>query len=185
LTESSLEEPSATIRERVTKARFIQLKRFSDQIKVSCNARMTPRLLRKHCPLDAESMDLLRTADSCRRSRESLQGALVTLMLIFDLPVFRSADPPESARLILYTGSQLTWLRDPEHMTSWPVKARPKRKRAQHLRILQSLPGIGPDRAKRLLERFGTVRGCFDASTDELRRVERAPGRKSPQRLAQ
>jgi magnesium chelatase family protein len=64
LTESSLEEPSATIRERVTKARFIQLKRFSDQIKVSCNARMTPRLLRKHCPLDAESMDLLRIAVS-------------------------------------------------------------------------------------------------------------------------
>jgi len=64
LTESSLEEPSATIRERVTQARFIQLKRFSDQIKVSCNARMTPRLLRKHCPLDAESMDLLRTAVS-------------------------------------------------------------------------------------------------------------------------
>ena len=105
-------------------------------------------------------------------SRESLQGALVTLMLIFDLPVFRSADPAESARLILYTGSQLIRLRDPEHMPSWPAKARPKRKRTQQLRILQSLPGIGPDRAKRLLERFGTVRACFDASMDELRKVE-------------
>src|ERR1700736_5308331 len=40
-------------------------------------------------------------------SRESLQGALVTLMLIFDVPVFRSSDPAESARLILYIGSQL------------------------------------------------------------------------------
>jgi DNA excision repair protein ERCC-4 len=105
-------------------------------------------------------------------SRESLQGALVTLMLIFDLPVFRSADPVESARLILYTGSQLIRLRDPEHMPPWPAKARPKRKRTQQLRILQSLPGIGPDRAKRLLERFGTVRACFDASMDELRKVE-------------
>jgi DNA excision repair protein ERCC-4 len=105
-------------------------------------------------------------------SRESLQGALVTLMLIFDLPVFRSADPAESARLILYTGSQLIRLRDPEHISSWPAKTRPKRKRTQQLRILQSLPGIGPDRAKRLLERFGTVRACFDASMDELRKVE-------------
>jgi ERCC4-type nuclease len=40
-------------------------------------------------------------------SREALQGALVTLMLIFDVPVFRSSDPAESARLILYIGSQL------------------------------------------------------------------------------
>jgi len=62
LTESSSEEPSAKIRERVTHARFIQLKRFSDQPKVSCNARMTPRLLRKYCALESESMDLLRTA---------------------------------------------------------------------------------------------------------------------------
>jgi magnesium chelatase family protein len=64
LTESSIEEPSATIRERVTQARFLQLKRFSDQSKVSCNARMTPRLLGKHCTLESESMDLLRTAVS-------------------------------------------------------------------------------------------------------------------------
>jgi magnesium chelatase family protein len=64
LTESSIEEPSATIRERVAQARFIQLKRFSDQNKVSCNARMTPRLLRKHCILDSESVDLLQTAVS-------------------------------------------------------------------------------------------------------------------------
>ena len=31
LTGTSFEEPSASIRERVTRARFIQLKRFSDQ----------------------------------------------------------------------------------------------------------------------------------------------------------
>jgi magnesium chelatase family protein len=62
LTESTIEESSASIRERVTQAHFVQLKRFSDQSKVGCNARMTPRLLRKHCALDSESMDLLRTA---------------------------------------------------------------------------------------------------------------------------
>ena len=89
-------------------------------------------------------------------SRESLQGALVTLMLIFDVPVFRSADPAESARLILYIGSQLVRLRDSEYVPYRQAKA--KRKKTQQLRVLQSLPGVGPDRAKRLLERFGTVR---------------------------
>jgi len=48
-------------------------------------------------------------------SRESLQGALITLMLIFDIPVLRSLDPAESARLILYIGSQLVRLRNPDY----------------------------------------------------------------------
>ena len=33
-------------------------------------------------------------------SREALQGALITLMILFDVPVFRSLDLAESARLI-------------------------------------------------------------------------------------
>ena len=103
-------------------------------------------------------------------SREALQGAMVTLMLILDLPVFRSADPAESARLILYTGSQLVRLRDPEYLPYRQAKA--KRKKTRQLRILQSLPGIGPDRAGRLIERFGTVRACFDASKADLLTVE-------------
>jgi hypothetical protein len=37
----------------------------------------------------------------------------VTLMLICDVPVFRSLDSAESARLILYIGSQLVRLPDP------------------------------------------------------------------------
>jgi magnesium chelatase family protein len=59
---TSAEESSASIRERVTRARLVQLQRFSDQGRVTCNARMTPRLLRKHCALDPESMELLKQA---------------------------------------------------------------------------------------------------------------------------
>jgi DNA excision repair protein ERCC-4 len=103
-------------------------------------------------------------------SREALQGALVTLMLIFDIPVLRSVDPAESARLIVYTGSQLMRQRDPNHVPYREAKA--KRKRTRQLRILKSLPGVGAERAKRLLERFGTIRACFGASVEELQNVE-------------
>jgi ERCC4-type nuclease len=37
---------------------------------------------------------------------------------------------------------------------------------------LQSLPGVGSDRAKKLLEHFRTVRSCFSASPAELLEVE-------------
>jgi ERCC4-type nuclease len=103
-------------------------------------------------------------------SRESIQGALVTLMLIFDIPVFRSSGPSESARLIFYIGSQSTRLRDPEHVPYRPAKA--KRKKSRQLDVLQSLPGVGPDRASGLLQRFETVRACFSASTTELMEVD-------------
>ena len=103
-------------------------------------------------------------------SREALQGALVTLMLIFDVPVFRSTEPAETARLIYYIGSQLVRLRDPGYTPYRQAKA--KRKKTRQLRVLQSLPGIGADRAKKLLERFGTVRACFTATPAELSEVE-------------
>jgi Fanconi anemia group M protein len=35
--------------------------------------------------------------------------------------------------------------------------------------LLQGLPGVGPDRAGRLLERFGTIEKVMTATEDELR----------------
>ena len=38
--------------------------------------------------------------------------------------------------------------------------------------MLQGLPGIGPERAARLLEVFGSVESVLTASSDELQAVE-------------
>jgi DNA excision repair protein ERCC-4 len=105
-----------------------------------------------------------------RVPREALQGALVTLMLIFDVPVFRSTEPAETARLIYYIGSQMVRLRDPGYTPYRQAKA--KRRKTRQLRVLQSLPGVGADRAKKLLQRFGTVRACIAATPAELCEVE-------------
>jgi hypothetical protein len=48
----------------------------------------------------------------------------VTLMRIFDIPVFRSSGPAESARLTFYIGSQLARLPDPEHVPYRQAKAK-------------------------------------------------------------
>lgn len=52
------EETSATIRERVNKAREIQQKRF-EGTNVKCNAKMTPAMTRKFCVLSSDADDLL------------------------------------------------------------------------------------------------------------------------------
>ena len=55
-------ESSVDIRKRVTKARELQTKRFEESEIVHYNAQMNTKQIRKHCKLDAGSMQLLKTA---------------------------------------------------------------------------------------------------------------------------
>jgi magnesium chelatase family protein len=54
-------ESSATIRERVVRARNIQIERFKAENIVS-NAQMSPKHIKKHCKLDSASEELLKNA---------------------------------------------------------------------------------------------------------------------------
>jgi magnesium chelatase family protein len=69
LADDRLGEPSANIRERVEKARDVQLQRFdgavggsSGKLTLLCNADMGPAEVREHCPLDGAGKSLLRAA---------------------------------------------------------------------------------------------------------------------------
>ena len=55
-------ETSAQIRERVQKARDIQLQRFKNEDHIYSNAHMQSREIRKYCKTGAEGMELLKTA---------------------------------------------------------------------------------------------------------------------------
>ena len=55
-------EPSASIRERVIRARKIQEERFKEYKGIHCNAQMTTSLLQKYAVLDDKSMERLRNA---------------------------------------------------------------------------------------------------------------------------
>ena len=85
-------------------------------------------------------------------------------------PVLRAVDAAETARLILYAGQQLARLHDPHHAPSRQAKA--KRKRTRQIRLLQTLPGVGGERARLLLDHFGSVRACFEAQMDELQKID-------------
>jgi DNA excision repair protein ERCC-4 len=100
--------------------------------------------------------------------REALQGALITLTLIFDLPVFRSRDPKETAQLLVYAGHQFARLHEDE--PRYRIY-KGKRKRTQQVRLLATLPAVGSDRAYRLLDYFGSVQACITASAHELEKV--------------
>ena len=102
-------------------------------------------------------------------SREALQGALITVGVFFGLAVLRARDPAETARLLFYVGRQAGEFAS----GNFPRPGyRPKGKRTRQRFILQGLPGVGPERAERLLEHFGSVPAVFTAATEALAAVE-------------
>ncbi len=101
-------------------------------------------------------------------TREAMQGALITVSLVLGIPVLRSANASETAKLIVCVARQIESIaKGGVHRYGW----RPKGKRKQQLFILQGLPGVGPERADRLLDAFGSVEGVISASSSELQSV--------------
>ena len=115
--------------------------------------------------LEGTAIDLGQSA----MRREAIQGALVTITLMLGLPVLRSRNAGETARLMIYAAHQAR---------AWSSGAiarrvrRPKGKRRAQLQMLQGLSGVGPERAKRLLDEFGSVESVLTASMEDLRAVD-------------
>lgn len=101
--------------------------------------------------------------------RDALQGALITLGVFFGIAILRALDPAETARVLVLLGRQVGRL---AHGALPRPGYRPKGKRTRQLFILQGLPGIGPGRAARLLERFGSVEAVVAASVRSLAETE-------------
>lgn len=101
--------------------------------------------------------------------REAVRGALVTLAIFCGIPLLRTRTPEETARTMLFVARQGRTFASgavPRH------GHRPCRKRARQLYIFQGFPGIGPERAHRLLERFGNVEAITGATAENLRSVK-------------
>ncbi|MBE0663113.1 MAG: YifB family Mg chelatase-like AAA ATPase [Bacteroidales bacterium] len=62
LTGTKPSTPSAIIRERVEKARYLQERRFEEHKNIFCNAQMSSKLLRTICEIDNTGLTLLKTA---------------------------------------------------------------------------------------------------------------------------
>jgi ERCC4-type nuclease len=100
--------------------------------------------------------------------REALQGALITLALIFNLAVFRPLNPKETSQILIYADHQFARLREdtPRYRI---YKA--KKRWTQQIHLLATLPAVGRNRAYRLPDHFGSVQACISAPARELEKV--------------
>ncbi len=103
LTSAHPEEDSEVIRSRVARARCIQQKRLAREPRISCNSRMTPRLIRRHCAVDAASLDLLRQAvSSLNLSARAYDRILKVARTIADLANSESINVEHLSEAVQY-----------------------------------------------------------------------------------
>lgn len=141
-------------------ARSIVDGRLFKQILRLSKSKYKPVLILEGAGKDAEGLGV---------RREALQGALITISLILGIPVLRSMAPSETARLIVYAARQVQSL----GKAGYPRPGyRPKTKKGRQLHILKGLPGVGHERALRLLEKFDSVEAVMRAGRDDLMAVE-------------
>lgn len=134
--------------------------RLFDQALRLANAELPAALI-----LEGSACDL---ANSGMRA-EAIQGALVNVSLFIGLPLLRTRNAGQTARTLLYAARQR---RDIVCGALQRHGHRLKGKAALQSYILQSLPGIGPQRAARLIQRFGSIEAALAADADSLAAVD-------------
>ncbi len=109
---------------------------------------------------------------------KALKGALLSVSASWRIPVIYSEDKVDTAELLYILQQQGTpkgpWIR------AKGIKS--KRMDSQRLRMLQGLPGTGPERASRLLTHFGNIEAIVTASCKNLQKVE-GIGKKTAERI--
>ena len=103
MAEQKQAENSATIRERVVKARKIQEERFANHPGVYCNAQMESRLLHQYATPDEKGLNLLRTAMTrLNLSARAYDRILKVARTIADLEASEAIQPNHIAEAISY-----------------------------------------------------------------------------------
>lgn len=103
MAEQKQAENSATIRERVVKARKMQEERFANHPGVYCNAQMESRLLHQYANPDEKGLNLLRTAMTrLNLSARAYDRILKVARTIADLEASEAIQPNHIAEAISY-----------------------------------------------------------------------------------
>lgn len=97
------EEPSSAISKRVAIARARQQKRFANDAKTTCNARMGTKQLKQWCKLDGDSQELIRVAMSeLNLSARAYDRILKVARTIADLASADAIGPDDVSEAIQY-----------------------------------------------------------------------------------
>ena len=93
----------------------------------------------------------------------SVRGFLLSIILKHKTPIIFTKNEEDTAKFIAILE------RRKEKETSLKISKRAKNKNEQKQLILEGFPGIGPKTAKKLLEKFSSIKNILNASEEELK----------------
>ena len=115
--------------------------------------------------------------EDCYVSRHAILGTILALYTDYNIQVINSADPSETSYI-------LSKFAEREKLIERRLPRIAGRKKAytmyQHqLLILESVPGIGPETAKKLISHFSSVKNVCNADVDELMKIDKIGSKKA------
>ncbi len=98
----------------------------------------------------------------------ALKGAIVSLAVMWRLPVLHARDPEDALRILRLLAQQVA---NSEQRILRRYDRKPKRVASRRLYMLQGLSGVGPALAQRLLTKFGSIECVVTADEGSLTQV--------------
>ena len=99
---------------------------------------------------------------------EAIKGALLAVSLSWQIPIIRSSGKEDTVRLLIMASKQQ--INSPTFIRRTGKK--PKKTQKQQHYFVQSMPGVGPELAQRLLTHFNSIEQIVLADINSLERVE-------------
>lgn len=111
--------------------------------------------------------------------RNAIIGAMTSIAVNYKVPVLFTKDNSETAEYLYVTAKR------EQEGKSRDIRLRVGRKglarEEQQRFIVESLPSVGPSMAKKLLEKFGSIRNIVNADSKELQEIENLGKKKASQ----
>lgn len=106
-------------------------------------------------------------SDNCNSGvhANSIRGFLISILIKHKIPILFTKNPEDTARFIF------TILQRKEKENSLNISRKSLNKNEQIQFIIEGFPGIGPKTAKKLLEKFKTIKNIVNASQEQLQEV--------------
>lgn len=95
----------------------------------------------------------------------AVRGFLLSILLEYEVPIIFTKGYDDTARFLLVLAKK----KEQEHV-SIRAKKKARNEKEQLQFLLEGFPGIGPANAKKLLEKFKTIKNIINASGEELRK---------------
>lgn len=107
----------------------------------------------------------------------AIRGMLATIAISYNIPVLYTKDAMDTTELLLAIAKREQ--KDTTKEFGVRQERKPLTSKEQQEFIVESLPYVGPQLAKSLLQKFGSVKSIVNAEIDHLRQVDKVGSKKA------